>query len=273
MITTNSQHSCHSKGYPKVTSIHNVPLWRQRRRIFSHSDGHKSAECHPAIDFSKHLVPVVAIRLWLWQALENEHVPTSSCPIRLQLAKDLGILLVRTVVHNEEHVVSQQPHVDVHWPAEKAHHLPIEEMAVEPVQCSGHCWLYPAEISNVIASCNWWSPPHTPWSLKLRLCVVPECTLEMGKKYRNSSKNERVVGTPYSKITVVPWSGNQFYFRILPLGSHDSWNWCLFSVTWFTTLFLSQACFRNTVLYCIPLKQDIYMLWRARKLKNSLKFL
>ena len=32
------------------------------RRIFSHANGHKGTECHPAIDCPKHLAPVVAIR-------------------------------------------------------------------------------------------------------------------------------------------------------------------------------------------------------------------
>ena len=39
---------------------------------------------------------------------------------------------------------------------------------------------------------------------------------------RNCSKNEQIVGTPCSEITVIPWSGIQFYFRILPLGSLNS---------------------------------------------------
>ena len=40
--------------------------------------------------------------------------------VRVQLARDLGILLARAVVvHQEEHVASQQPYVDVRCPAEK----------------------------------------------------------------------------------------------------------------------------------------------------------
>ena len=46
-----------------VTSIH-----RQRRRVFSHANGHKGA----AIDCPKHLAPVVALRQWLWQALSKK---------------------------------------------------------------------------------------------------------------------------------------------------------------------------------------------------------
>ena len=41
-----------------------------------------------------------------------------------------GNLMARAVVHHKEHIVSQQPYVDVHCPAEKAYHLPVEEMAV-----------------------------------------------------------------------------------------------------------------------------------------------
>ena len=49
----------------------------------------------------------------------------------MQLVRDLGILLARAaVVHNEVHVASQQPFVDVSFPVEKLHHSPIEETAV-----------------------------------------------------------------------------------------------------------------------------------------------
>ena len=34
------------------------------------------------------------------------------------------------VVHHEEHVALQQPYMDVHCPAEKAHRLSVEEMTV-----------------------------------------------------------------------------------------------------------------------------------------------
>ena len=41
------------------------------------------------------------------------------------------ILLARAVVvHHEEQVALQQPFVDLLCPAEKAHHLPVEEMTV-----------------------------------------------------------------------------------------------------------------------------------------------
>ena len=33
---------------------------------------HRGAECHRAIDCPKYLAAVVAIRQWLWQALEKE---------------------------------------------------------------------------------------------------------------------------------------------------------------------------------------------------------
>ena len=51
--------------------------------------------------------------------------------MRVQLVRDLGILLVRTVVvHHEEHVAWQQPYVDLSCPAEKAHQLPVDEITV-----------------------------------------------------------------------------------------------------------------------------------------------
>ena len=47
------------------------------------------------------------------------------------IGKGSGDLMAREVLaHHEEHVASQQPYVDVHCPAEKAHHLPVKEMAV-----------------------------------------------------------------------------------------------------------------------------------------------
>ena len=57
-----------------------------------------------------------------------------ACSIHIELAKDLWILLDRAVVvHHEEHVASQQPYMDERCPAEKAHHLPVEEMLVAQV--------------------------------------------------------------------------------------------------------------------------------------------
>ena len=38
--------------------------------------------------------------------------------------------LTEVVVHHEEHVALQHPYVDVRYPAKKAHHLPVEGMAV-----------------------------------------------------------------------------------------------------------------------------------------------
>ena len=44
-------------------------LLHQRRRIFSHANGHKGAECHPVMDCLKHVAPVIAIR-----PLERGHI-------------------------------------------------------------------------------------------------------------------------------------------------------------------------------------------------------
>ena len=121
------KHNCHSKGCPNShINTQCTSFWRPCRHVFSHANGHKGAECHLVIDCPKRLASVVAIRQWSWQALEK--VPASTCPIHVQLARNLGILLARTVVHHEEHVVSQQLYVDIYCPAEKAHHLPVEEM-------------------------------------------------------------------------------------------------------------------------------------------------
>ena len=82
-----------------------TPLWCQHKHVFTHANSHKDADCHLAIDYHKHLAPIVSIRQWLWQALEKKEVSASSCPMRVQLVRDLGILLARAViVYHEEHV-------------------------------------------------------------------------------------------------------------------------------------------------------------------------
>ena len=126
------KHTYYSKGVTQQPHQYIVyPIWQQSRLVFAYTNGHKGAECHPAIDCPKHLAPVVAIRQWLWQVLEKEQVPASSCSASVQLARDLGILLSRVViVHHKEHIVSQQQYVDMHCPPERAYHLPVEEMAV-----------------------------------------------------------------------------------------------------------------------------------------------
>ena len=63
------KHTGHSKGCPHSHNTQCSPLWQQRRRVFSYANGQKGAECHPAIDCPKNLVPIVAIRQWLWHAL------------------------------------------------------------------------------------------------------------------------------------------------------------------------------------------------------------
>ena len=45
------------------------PLWWQCRHAFSHTSGHKGAECHPAIDCLNHLAPVVTIRPFEWDRI------------------------------------------------------------------------------------------------------------------------------------------------------------------------------------------------------------
>ena len=117
------KHTCHSKGCPNshISTQYNF-LWQQRRRVFSHANGHKGAECHPAIDCPKYLAPVVAIRPFLWvcgRLWRKSKVPLHSRPLRIQLARDQGILLSRAVVHHEEHVASQEPYVDLRCPAER----------------------------------------------------------------------------------------------------------------------------------------------------------
>ena len=66
MIINSNQmkHTCHSKGCPKphINTQLTTSLLRQRRRVFSHTNGNKGAECHPVIDCPKNLAPVAAIR-------------------------------------------------------------------------------------------------------------------------------------------------------------------------------------------------------------------
>ena len=52
--------------------------------------------------------------------------------MRVQLARDL-IMLTKAVLHHEEYIVSQQPLADVRCPAEKPHHLSVEEIAIARV--------------------------------------------------------------------------------------------------------------------------------------------
>ena len=56
------KHTCHSKGCPNshINTLCML-LWRQRRRVISHANGHKGAECHPTIHCPRHLV-LIAIR-------------------------------------------------------------------------------------------------------------------------------------------------------------------------------------------------------------------
>ena len=117
------------RGAQTVTSIHSVLPLAAMRHVFLHAKGHKG-DYHPVIYFSKHFASIVAIRQWLWQALEKEWIPASSYPICVHLARNLGILLARAVIVHHVQVASQQPYVDMHCPAEKAHHLPVQEMTV-----------------------------------------------------------------------------------------------------------------------------------------------
>ena len=70
------------------------PFWRQRSRVFSHANGHKGTECHPAIDCPKHFAAVVAIQpfergriedlreagwTYLWIAAHVEHNVSVVC--------------------------------------------------------------------------------------------------------------------------------------------------------------------------------------------------
>ena len=124
------KHACHIKGSPHSHfNTQCTPIYWQRGRVFSHANGHEGGEWHPAIDCPKHLAPCVALWQWLWEALKNVS-SRFMMSIRVQLARDLEILLARAVAHHKEHVALQQPYVDVHCSAEKAHHHPVEEMSV-----------------------------------------------------------------------------------------------------------------------------------------------
>ena len=124
---------------------------------------HKGAECHPATDFPKHLAPIVAIRQWLWQALEKKF-PLHHVPYMFNW-RYLGILLVRAVVHHEGHVKSQQPYVVVRCPAEKTHLLSKNVSSKGLTTCA----MWRAETTNVTASCNLWPPYHEAWG---EACVL-----------------------------------------------------------------------------------------------------
>ena len=102
------KHTGHSKGCPNShISTLCIP-----------SGG--NADVYYRMQMVKHLAPLVTIRQWLWQALEKEYVLASSCPIHVQLVRDLGIFLARTVVvQHEEHVALKQLYVAVRCLPEK----------------------------------------------------------------------------------------------------------------------------------------------------------
>ena len=97
-------------------------------------------------------------------------------PIHVELARDLGISLAKTVVHHEEHVAWQQPYVDVLCPTEKVHHHTVEEMAVawgyQPVD---GLWSSPEVITNDSRRTMWrvqFTTRPSPSSIILRQIVL-----------------------------------------------------------------------------------------------------
>ena len=144
---------CHSKGCP-VTSKYSVPASGINAGVFSHANGHKCDKCHMRYIVPSILHPLSQFgngcdRLWRKSMFPLHHVP-----YRVQLARDLGRLLVTAViVLHQEHVASHKQYVDMRCPTKKVCRLPVEEMAAvqdyQLVQCSGHCSIYPAETPNV----------------------------------------------------------------------------------------------------------------------------
>ena len=63
-------------------------------------------------------------RFWRKSKFPRHHVPY------MFNWREIWGLAGKGSLHHEEHVALQQPYVDVHCPAEKSHHLPVEEMAV-----------------------------------------------------------------------------------------------------------------------------------------------
>ena len=69
-------------------------LWQQLTRVFSHANGFKGVECHPTIHCIRCRNSVMVLA-----GSGERKVTATSCPIRVQLARDLGLLLARAVLY------------------------------------------------------------------------------------------------------------------------------------------------------------------------------
>ena len=135
MITNSDQikRSCHSKGCPNShkNTQYNL-LWRQRRRVFSHVNGHNGAECHTSIDYPTHLAPVVAVRngcgrLWSKNKFRFHRAPHL---FNGEISEDLAGQFRYRILRGARCVAAPVVYIDMRFTAEKAHHLPVESMAV-----------------------------------------------------------------------------------------------------------------------------------------------
>ena len=65
-MMTNSeqmQHTVTVRGARTVISIHSVATLAETQACILHANGHRGAECNPAINCPKHVAPVAAIRI------------------------------------------------------------------------------------------------------------------------------------------------------------------------------------------------------------------
>ena len=101
-------------------------------------------------------------------------------------------------------------------PGEEADHL--------PVQCSGHCLLYPAETSNVTASCNWWPPHHEAWGEACMSWAYALWKMTVTRSipytwYMHHSHTDRTYSHHWRQQSAIPLSSSHTRVAVLGGGS------------------------------------------------------
>ena len=128
MITNSDQmkHTCHSK---ECSNSHInkqcLPLWRHRRRVFSHANCHKVIQCHPAIDFPTHLAPVIAIRRWFADSRERISFFFTMSHMCSVGERSVDLAAQGSCCTRRRASCVAAAYVDVRCPAENVHHLPV----------------------------------------------------------------------------------------------------------------------------------------------------
>ena len=139
------------------------PLWWQRRHVSSHANGYKGVEWHPAIDCpqkswtrSRNSAMVVA---GSGERVRSRFIMSHTCSIGDRSGNLVGHGSCCTP-RRARCVAAATCGLAVScWKITLPSCRRKAVARSSPVQCSAHCFLYPAEKPNMTASCNWW-PPH-----------------------------------------------------------------------------------------------------------------